>query len=76
MLLQILIVDTGLADDPRIAKWKRSTTAEQTRDIEPMLDQCWADVVDGGPTLNQHWFNVSCLLENILPCSAVKENSI
>ena len=27
-----------------------------------MLGQCWADVVDGGPTLNQHWSNVSCLL--------------
>ena len=35
---------------------------QQTRDIEAMLGQCWADVVDGGPTLNQHWFNVSCLL--------------
>ena len=33
-----------------------------TRDIEPMLGQCWADVVDGGPTLTRHWFNVSCLL--------------
>ena len=27
-----------------------------------MLGQCWADVIDGEPTLNQHWFNVSCLL--------------
>ena len=27
-----------------------------------MLGQCWADVVDGGPTLSQHWFDVSCLL--------------
>ena len=33
-----------------------------TRDIEPMLGQCWADVVDGGPTLTQHWLNVSCKL--------------
>ena len=24
--------------------------------------KCWASVVDGGPTLNQHWVNVSCLL--------------
>ena len=35
---------------------------KKTRDIEPMLSQCWADVVESGPTLNQHWFNVSCLL--------------
>ena len=27
-----------------------------------MLGQCWADVVDGGPTFTQHWFNVSCFL--------------
>ena len=24
--------------------------------------QCWASVVDGGPTLDQHWVDVSCLL--------------
>ena len=42
------------------AKPKGST--QQTRDIEPMLGQCWTDVVDGGPALTQHWFNVSCLL--------------
>ena len=36
--------------------------SQQTRDNEPMLGQCWADVVDGGPTLTQHWFNVACLL--------------
>ena len=35
---------------------------QQTRDIAPMLIQCWAGVVDGGPILNQHWCNVSCLL--------------
>ena len=27
---------------------------QQTRDIEPMLVQYWADVVDSGPPLNQH----------------------
>ena len=36
--------------------------AQQTQDIETMLDQYWADVVDGGSTLNQHCFNVLCLL--------------
>ena len=33
-----------------------------TRDIEQMLLKCWACVVDGGPTLQQHLFNVPCLL--------------
>ena len=27
-----------------------------------MLDQCWAAVYDGGPTLNQQWPNVLFLL--------------
>ena len=35
-----------------------------SRDIEPLLVQCWASVVDGGPTLNHQWLNVSRLLGN------------
>ena len=27
-----------------------------------MFDQCWAIVVDGGPTLVKHWVDVSRLL--------------
>ena len=38
---------------------------QQTRHVEPMLVQCWADVVDGGPTLTQNWFNVSSLLVSL-----------
>ena len=41
--------------------WPNSGT-QQTRDIHPRLVQCWTSVVDGGPTLNQSWVNVSCLL--------------
>ena len=29
--------------------------SQQTRDIDPMLDQCCATVYDAGPTLVQHW---------------------
>ena len=36
--------------------------AQQTRNIEPMLGQYRPAVYDVGPTLAQHWFNVSCLL--------------
>ena len=39
-----------------------SGSAQQTRDIKPLLVQCWAR---GGPTLNQQWFNVSRLLCDI-----------
>ena len=39
-------------------------TAQQIWYIQPMLDQCWASVLDGGPTFNQQWvkLNVSCWL--------------
>ena len=33
----------------------------ETLAIQPMTGKCWASVVGGAPTLNQHWFNVSCL---------------
>ena len=32
-------------------------------DIDPMLVYCWANVADAGPTLNQHWVDVSCTAE-------------
>ena len=35
---------------------------QQTLDIASLLVQCWADVVAGGPTLKEHWFNLSFLL--------------
>ena len=39
--------------------WLKSIISQQTQDIEPLLGQCWASVVDAGPTLNQRWFNAS-----------------
>ena len=34
----------------------------ETRGVEPVLVLCWASVANGGPELDQHWVNVSCLL--------------
>ena len=42
--------------------FNRRGAEQQTRDIEPMLDYCLANVVDGGPTMIQNWHNVSCLV--------------
>ena len=36
--------------------------------IHPMLVQCKPIVSDTGPTLHQHWVNVSCLLGCIILC--------
>ena len=33
-----------------------------TRDVGPMLGQSCPSFYDAGPTLTQHWTNVSCLL--------------
>ena len=40
----------------------REAPTLQTRDIEPTLGWCGADVYDVGPASTQHWLNVSCLL--------------
>ena len=36
--------------------------AQQTRDVGPLVGQCWSSVYDAGPTLDQHWAKVSCML--------------
>ena len=46
---------------------------QQTQDVESILVKRWSTVYDAGPTLNQHCFNVLCLLGS--PYS-VKNNSI
>ena len=38
------------------------TGMQQRQNIEQLMVQYWASVVDGGRTLNQKWLNVSCLL--------------
>ena len=43
----------------RLTKHWRVLSYYRTRDIEPMLTQCWADVAE-------HWYNVSCLLAALL----------
>ena len=35
---------------------------KQTWITDPMLFQCWSSVYDAGPTLNQHWVDVSSWL--------------
>ena len=47
---------------PNIAPQLHQTSSQQTQDVEPVLVSCWSTVRDAGPTLNQHCFNVSCLM--------------
>ena len=36
--------------------------SQKTRDVAPMLFQCWVNISDAVPALRQHLANVSCLL--------------
>ena len=38
----------------------------KTLDIIPMLVECWASVVDGGPAFTQHWINVFSVEDAVL----------
>ena len=40
-----------------------SCRIQQTPYVNPMVVQCWPNVCNHGPTLYQHWVNVSCLLD-------------
>ena len=57
-----LNMDTRSAIDGSCGSVAWLGATQQTRDIHPLLVQFWASVVDGGPTLNQQWVNVSYLL--------------
>ena len=41
-------------------------SSQQTRDTHPFVDQCWASVVDAGPTLIHQWISVSCWYRSTL----------
>ena len=41
---------------------------QQRQDVESILTQRWSNVVDGGQTLNQHWFNVFRHVSWVLVC--------
>ena len=49
------------------------STHQKTTHTDPLLNQCSASVADGGPTLNQHWIHVLCLLARCWRQSAVAE---
>ena len=37
--------------------WQREGP-QKTRDINPLLAQCWSTVYDAGPTLTKQWVNI------------------
>ena len=45
---------------------KDRCTSQQTRDVNPMLFYCRADVRDGWPTFKQHWIIVSHMSYTVL----------
>ena len=47
--------------------------SQQTRDIGPKLAEYWPSVCDAGPTFNQLWVNVPCLLVVALADASTSE---
>ena len=45
-------------------------TTQQTQDVESMLVSRWYGVANLGPRLNQHWYNVLCMLGTVQSCIA------
>ena len=50
----------------KIARKGLDHFTQQTRDVQPMLAQCWPIVFDAGPTSYQSWLNLSCLLGRLV----------
>ena len=55
-----LLKETTLTTDVQVISY----CLPSKHDPLNILFQCSANVADGGPTLKEHWFNVSCLLGN------------
>ena len=52
-----------------VAGYTHSKQATQkTRSSDTMLGYCCNNVADGGPTLTQHWVNVSCWQGKLIFC--------
>ena len=49
--------EVQIKDGPLTTGWYKPGS-HQRQDVSPMLIWCWANVVDDGPTSNQHWVNV------------------
>ena len=54
----------------------QSTKQIFSKDIQPMLGQCWHTVYDAGPTFFKNWANASCFLESIRPQTQVRHRRV
>ena len=52
---------TTASGAPRARGWKQRGS-QQMQDVESMLVQRCFTIYDVGPTVNQHWFDVLCLM--------------
>ena len=62
--------------DRKIQCLGKRVTSQQTRDIQPMLFQCWPTVEDGGPALKQHWVDDSRLLGWTIPSTPLNNKRL
>ena len=53
---------TNKVDSDQLLNLNMQAFVQQTREIDPMLKQCWFNIEDGGPTSLQYRLNILCLL--------------
>ena len=58
LLLIIIVISSPSVGYLDVGLLGQCVGTQQTRDIGPMLDQCWSTVYNAGP----NWVDVSCLL--------------
>ena len=60
--LRLLLSDQSWRSNASRVTRSTCSSHATTRQNKPMLFYYWASVADGGPILEQHWLNFSCLL--------------
>ena len=60
--LNVLMIGVGSVGSVEISAIMIMINKEQSRDLHPMLFQCYLTVFGAGPTLKQHWVNSPYLL--------------
>ena len=60
-ILKPSIIYNQIIDELNHRSHMQHATTQQTREMYPILDQCWANDCDTGPTLIQLRIHVSCL---------------
>ena len=63
VVMQMQTAGTSYLKSGQLQPFASASRSQQTRYLQPMLEQCWAGVEYDWPRLYLHWLSVSCLLD-------------